>query len=246
MIRIASLFIIAAAGTALLGSSAERPEEDVIKTSSGELRITFVGHASLVFAFGGKIIHVDPFGGNRVRYEDLPKADLILVTHEHFDHMDPEALKIIRRPDTEIVASPACAGSLRGAIILNNGESRVVQGLTIQAVSAYNIVNKRPDGQPFHPKGRGNGYILTFGDKRVYIAGDTEFVPEMRSLGPVDIAFLPMNLPYTMSPEMTAEAARTIHPKILYPYHFGDTKTSRLLELLKDKPEIEIRLRKMS
>ncbi len=246
MIRISSLFILAAAGTALLGSVNKRLEEDVLKTDSGDLKITFVGHSSLIFSHGGKIVHVDPCRGDHVRYEDLPKADLVLITHGHFDHLDIEALNHIRRPRTEIVASPVCAAGLRDAIILQNGESRIVQGLSIQAVPAYNILHKRPDGNPFHPKGQGNGYIVTFGDKRVYIAGDTEFIPEMRSLGRIDAAFLPMNLPYTMSSEMAAEAARTIRPAILYPYHYGNTKTARLIELLKDSPGIEIRIRRMS
>jgi len=112
-------------------------------------------------------------------------------------------------------------------------------------VPAYNLVHKRPDGQPFHPRGAGNGYVITFGDKRVYVAGDTENVPEMKNLKNLDIAFLPMNLPYTMTPEMVAEAAKWIKPAILYPYHYGDTNTSRLVTLLKETPEIEVRIRRM-
>ena len=111
---------------------------------------------------------------------------------------------------------------------MKNGDRRTLQGFEVEAVPAYNIVHKRPDGNPFHPKGQGNGYVITFGGKRIYVAGDTEPIPEMAALKDIDIAFLPMNLPYTMSPEMTAEAARTIRPKILYPYHYGDTDTGRL------------------
>jgi L-ascorbate metabolism protein UlaG (beta-lactamase superfamily) len=127
-----------------------------------------------------------------------------------------------------------------------NGETRTVLGLSIEAVPAYNIVNKRPDGAAFHPKGSGNGYIVTFGDKRVYIAGDTENAPEMKALKNVDVAFLPMNLPYTMTPEMVADAARAFRPKILYPYHFGETDTSKLVKLLQGEKEIEVRIRKLS
>ena len=112
-------------------------------------------------------------------------------------------------------------------------------------VLAYNIVHKRDTGQPFHPKGVGNGYIITFGDKRVYVAGDTENVPEMKGLKSIDIAFLPMNLPYTMTPEMVADAAKAFKPKILYPYHFGETDTSKVVSLLKGTPEIEVRIRNM-
>jgi L-ascorbate metabolism protein UlaG (beta-lactamase superfamily) len=112
-------------------------------------------------------------------------------------------------------------------------------------VPAYNIVHKRDTGQPFHPKEVGNGYIITFGDKRVYVAGDTENVPEMKGLKNIDIAFLPMKLPYTMPPEMVADAAKAFKPKILYPYHFGETDTSKLVSLLKGYPEIEVRIRNM-
>jgi L-ascorbate metabolism protein UlaG (beta-lactamase superfamily) len=120
-----------------------------------------------------------------------------------------------------------------------------VEGIEVEAVPAYNIVHKRDDGQFWHPKGEGNGYVLTIGDKRVYIAGDTENTPEMKALEDIDVAFLPMNLPYTMTPEMVADAAAAFQPKILYPYHFGKTDTSRLLELLADNADIEVRIRKM-
>jgi len=126
-----------------------------------------------------------------------------------------------------------------------NGDVKTVEGLKIEAVPAYNIVHKRDTGQPFHPKGVGNGYIITFGDKRAYVAGDTENIPEMKGLKNIDIAFLPMNLPYTMTPEMVADAAKAFKPKILYPYHFGETDTSKVVSLLKGIPEIEVRIRRM-
>jgi L-ascorbate metabolism protein UlaG (beta-lactamase superfamily) len=118
-------------------------------------------------------------------------------------------------------------------------------GIRIEAVPAYNLVHKRPDGAFYHPRGDGNGYILTFGETRVYIAGDTENTPEMKALKNIDYAFLPMNLPYTMTPEMVADGARAFEPKVLYPYHYGDSDTSRLVTLLKDTPEIEVRVRRM-
>jgi L-ascorbate metabolism protein UlaG (beta-lactamase superfamily) len=231
----------------LAGFSAAPPkyEKDVITTSKGDLEIVFLGHASLIMTFEGKTIHVDPYG-DVADYKTLPKADLILVTHDHFDHLDPQAFKAILKQDTQIVGSKACASKLAGAILLANGESRTVLGLAIEAVPAYNIAHKRPDGQPFHPKGAGNGYVIAFGDKRVYVAGDTENTPEMNALKGIDIAFLPMNLPYTMSPEQVADAAKAFRPKILYPYHFGDTDTSRLVKLLQGEKDIEVRIRKMS
>jgi L-ascorbate metabolism protein UlaG (beta-lactamase superfamily) len=127
---------------------------------------------------------------------------------------------------------------------MKNGETQKVAGITVEAVPAYNIVNKNGDN-PFHPKGAGNGYVLTFGDTRVYVAGDTENTPEMKALKNIKVAFLPMNLPYTMTPEMVADAAKAFKPAILYPYHYGNTDTAKLVELLKDEEGIEVRIRKM-
>jgi L-ascorbate metabolism protein UlaG (beta-lactamase superfamily) len=143
------------------------------------------------------------------------------------------------------VCTAECAKEGVAGIVMKNGDVDTVSGLRIEAVPAYNIVHKRPDGAPFHPKGIGNGYVLTFGKTRVYVAGDTENIPEMKSLKNIDIAFLPMNLPYTMTPEMVADAAKGFMPKILYPYHFGDTDTSRIVALLKGTPSIDVRIRKM-
>jgi L-ascorbate metabolism protein UlaG (beta-lactamase superfamily) len=232
-------------GLAGFASAQPRHEKDVFPTAQGDLEITFLGHGSLMMTFGGKILHIDPYG-DVADYGTLSKADLVLVTHEHFDHLDPAALKAILKPGTAIVGSEACAAKLSGAVILANGESRNLLGLAIEAVPAYNIAHKRPDGNPFHPRGAGNGYVITFGDKRVYIAGDTENTPEMKALKGIDVAFLPMNLPYTMSPEQVADAARAFRPKILYPYHFGDTDTSKLVKLLQGEKGIEIRIRKLS
>lgn len=219
-------------------------EKDVIKTKAGDLEIHFIGHGTLMFTFGGKVIHVDPVG-QYADYSKLPKADLILITHEHGDHLDPKAVATLRQPETKIVVNQAAGGKLQGGVVLKNGEKKTVAGLQIEAVPAYNLVHKRESGEPFHPKGRDNGYIITFGDKRVYVAGDTENHPEMKALKEIDIAFLPMNLPYTMTPEMVADAARAFKPKILYPYHYGKTDPSKLVNLLKENKEIEVRVRKM-
>ncbi|MFA6470788.1 MAG: MBL fold metallo-hydrolase [Candidatus Latescibacterota bacterium] len=215
-----------------------------METSSGDLHITFIGHASLMFTFNGMVIHVDPWS-TQTDYSLLSKADLVLITHEHMDHLDSKAFGMIRKDKTKIILTEAASGKVSGGIVMRNGESKTVGNLIIEAIPAYNIVNKRPEGTPYHPKGTGNGYIITFGDKRVYIAGDTENTPEMKALKNIDVAFLPMNLPYTMSPEMVADAAKAFQPKILYPYHFGDTDTSRLVRLLKDCPKIDVRIRNM-
>ena len=219
-------------------------ESDIIKTSAGDLKITFIGHGSLMFTFGGKVIHVDPVS-KEADYTKLPKADLILLTHQHGDHLDAKALDILRTGKTELVMTEICAQQVKGGLVMKNGEVKNVGGLKIEAVPAYNLVHMRSAGNPFHPEGDGNGYVITFGDKRVYVAGDTENIPEMKKLEKIDVAFLPMNLPYTMTPEMVADAAKAFKPKVLYPYHFGETDTSKLLALLKDSKEIEVRIRKM-
>jgi L-ascorbate metabolism protein UlaG (beta-lactamase superfamily) len=241
------LFVLVSFFTMILAFSVTAQsqfEKDVIKTSAGDLEITFIGHGTLMFTFGGKVIHIDPVS----RYGDysgLPKADMILITHEHGDHLDPKALEVLRTEKTVLVFTEACAKKVEGGIIMKNGEVQTIEGMEIEAVPAYNLVHKRDNGQPFHPKGNGNGYVLTFGNKRVYVAGDTENTPEMKALEGIDCAFLPMNLPYTMTPEMVADAAKAFKPKILYPYHYGDTDTAQLVELLKDTPEVEVRIRKM-
>jgi L-ascorbate metabolism protein UlaG (beta-lactamase superfamily) len=215
---------------------------DTIKTSAGDLKITFIGHGTLMFAFNGKIVHVDPTS-READYATFSKADLILVTHEHGDHLDAAAIAKIRKEGTTILLPEKCQSAVTGSIVMKNGDVRTADGLKIEAVPAYNIAHKRPTGQPFHPKGEGNGYVITFGDQRVYVAGDTENIPEMKQLKDIAVAFLPMNLPYTMTPEMVAEAARSFQPKILYPYHFGETDTAQLVKLLADDKAIEVRIR---
>ncbi len=219
-------------------------EKDVVLTSGGDLEIYFIGHGSLLFEYQSRTIYVDPFS-RLADYSKLPKADLILITHEHQDHLDPAAIDQIRAPYTKVVLTGKCAEKVSGGMIMKNGDVQTVMGIRIEAVPAYNLIHKRDNGQPFHPKGQGNGYVLTFGNKRVYIAGDTENTPEMKALKKIDIAFLPMNLPYTMTPEMVADAAQAFKPKILYPYHYGETDTSRIIALLKDSKDIEVRIRKM-
>ena len=236
------LVVFCAFSTTVAG--AKEYESDIINTSAGDLKITFIGHGTLMFTFGGKVIHIDPFG-QAGDYNKLPKADIILITHEHSDHLDIKAVEKIRKGKTVVVASENVARQLKGAIVMRNGDVKTVGGLHIEAVPAYNIVHMRSPETPFHPRGVGNGYVVAFGDKRVYVAGDTENVPEMKQMKAIDVAFLPMNLPYTMTPEMVADAAKGLKPKILYPYHYGDTDPKTLKALLKDHPDIEVRIRQM-
>ena len=219
-------------------------EKDIIASSKGNLEVTFIGHGSLMFTFKNIVIQVDPFS-RLADYSTFPKANLILITHDHRDHLDPGALEKVRTDKTILILTKICADKVSGGIIMKNGDVETVGGLTIEAIPAYNLVHMRSEGVPYHPKGTGNGYVITFGDIRVYVAGDTENIPEMKNLKNIDYAFLPMNLPYTMTPEMVADAAKAFKPKVLYPYHFGNTDTTQLVELMKDTPEVEVRVRNM-
>ncbi len=215
----------------------------VFDTTKGPLKITFIGHASLMINFDNKVIQIDPVS-KIADYTKLPKADLILITHHHGDHLDPIALEPLRTSTTRIICTTLCAPKLTdGEIIANGGHKEVFQ-IGIDAVPAYNIVHKREDGTLFHVKGEGNGYILTFANKRVYIGGDTENIPEMKELKDIDVAFLPMNLPYTMTPEMLVDAAKLFSPKILYIYHFFPDKTDfpGLIAMFKDNKTTELRI----
>lgn len=244
MRKLSVLVLSLVIGFTFTASAQKEFSSDIFQTSKGDLKITFIGHGTLMFGYGGKIIHVDPY--SRVAdYSKLPKADLILITHEHRDHLDPEVITTIRNDKTEIILTKKCAEKVQGSIIMKNGDVQTVMGLKIEAIPAYNIVHMRRANMPYHPKGDGNGYIITFGDKRVYVAGDTENTLEMKALKDIDIAFLPMNLPYTMSPEMVADAAKAFKPKILYPYHYGQTDTSKIVELMKGVKGIEVRIRNL-
>ena len=231
-----TLFLLTAPAWGMEGFATDR-----IETAMGVLEMTFIGHGTLMFSHNGKIIHIDPWS-KLADYSKLPKADLILITHEHGDHLDLAAIEMIRKKGTQVMGNPAAASRLPGAVAMINGETKTVLGVGIEAVPAYNLIHKRPSGEPFHPQGNGNGYVLTLGGKRIYVAGDTENIPEMKELRAIDCAFLPMNLPYTMTPEMTAAAARLFRPRILYPYHYGETDPKKLEKLLHGSG-IEVRIR---
>lgn len=232
------------AGLASTSCGKNQFESDTVETTSGNLIMTFIGHGTLMFEFGGLIIHIDPVSAY-ADYSQLPDADIILVTHDHFDHLDKKAIKKIRKDNTKILCSESCLKEINDGIAMKNGETQKIERITIDAVPAYNLVHKKGSGEPFHPKGAGNGYVLTCGNKRIYVAGDTENIPEMKKLTGIDIAFLPMNLPYTMTPKMVAEAIALFNPRVVYPYHYGETKVNELVELVKDKKGCEVRIRKL-
>jgi L-ascorbate metabolism protein UlaG (beta-lactamase superfamily) len=239
---LALLCIVLSAATSL--PAQDLFQKDTLTTSAGPLVITFIGHGTLMLQHAGRTFHVDPVGGF-ADYAMLPKADLVLITHHHGDHLDPAALEQIVSGETIVIQTGLCAEKYPKGNVMANGDIRKDAGITVEAVPAYNLVHKRPDGNPFHPKGEGNGYVLTFGHTRVYIAGDTENTSEMKGLKNIDVAFLPMNLPYTMTPEMVADAAGAFKPKVLYPYHFGETDPGALAGILRNVAEIQVRIRKM-
>jgi L-ascorbate metabolism protein UlaG (beta-lactamase superfamily) len=208
------------------------------------MKITFIAHSTLMFTWGDTVIHVDPVG-EYADYSSMPKAGLILVTHEHGDHLDTKAIAAVRADDTSVMVGPKCGGKVQGAIVLQNGDSRAAHGIRVEAVPAYNVSHMRAPGVPFHQKGDGNGYVITLGTRKIYVAGDTENTREMKALRGIDIAFLPMNLPYTMTPAMVADAALAFRPRILYPYHCGETDTAELEKLMASAKGIELRLRGM-
>lgn len=239
-----------------------RYETETFQTPGGRtVTVTLIKHGTLALCFDGHWIQVDPVSGlgKPTDYAaEFPKADLILVTHEHGDHLDPEALKALSGEGTRLFLNGTSAGKLAGVEgipapeVLANGDSRIVPlgppriessvqpgDVIVEAVPAYNTT---PGREKFHPKGNGNGYVLTMDGFRVYIAGDTEDIPEMASLKDIDLAFLPVNQPYTMTPDQCVRAAQAFSPKVLIPYHFGETDLSSLPGRL---PGMKVLLRQM-
>lgn len=235
--------LIGATGNAQSVNSVKPFAKDTFQTSKGNLVITFIGHASLMIEAGDRVIFTDPLS-TAADYSVFPKADIILISHEHVDHLDKKALVQITVPKTKTILSRSCKGLVENALVMINGETQTFGDFKIEAVPAYNIVNKQSDGVAYHPKGDGNGYVINYGGKRIYIAGDTEHIPEMSNLKKIDIAFLPMGLPYNMTYQMTADAARSFMPVILYPYHYDEKIPRVLVDLLKDT-KIDVRVRKL-
>ena len=218
------------------------PQVATEKTSKGDLKITPVVHGSVMFEFGGKVIDVDPIsmGADWSKY---PKADWVFITDIHGDHFDPKALEMLKKGTTKFVAPQVVADKLPGATVMKNGEAKEFDGIRVEAIPMYNLKRGPSEGKFFHDKGRGNAYIFNFGNKRVLLAGDTECIPELKAVKNIDIAFLPMNLPYTMPPEEAAACAKDFKPKVLYPYHYGDSNVSGVQALV--GKDIEVRVTPM-
>ena len=221
--------------------------KDIITLNSGEkLTISFLGHASLALEYDGKYIYVDPVR-TFADYSDAPKADLILVTHQHDDHLDKDLVMQLSKAGTRFISTPTVIGEMGRGEVMNNGDATIIgEWVGIQVMPAYNTTAGR---DVFHPRERrDNGYVLTIGGTRIYVSGDGEPTPEMMALKDIDIAFLPVNQPYTMTVEQAAEAVRAINPKVFYPYHYGQTDQKTdigKLEKLLDGSGIEVRVRPM-
>jgi L-ascorbate metabolism protein UlaG (beta-lactamase superfamily) len=209
-----------------------------------------VHHGTVLFEFGGKEYFVDPFHEGNL--DGLPQADVIFITHAHPDHFDPSAIAKVRKPTTVIVCPPSVAeklephdhpGDSTGVMVLKNGDKQTVAGVGVEAVAMYNVKRGPVPGKVFHEKGWGEGFVLTFGDKRVYVSGDTECTPEMRALKDIDVAFVCMNLPYTMTPHEAGGCALAFKPKILYPYHYRGSDLGELDKVLAGASAIEVRKR---
>jgi len=220
-------------------------EVDEFKTVHGKrVKIHALLHASIRIEYDGKEIEVDPVSklGNRTTdYASFPKANYILVTHEHGDHFDKGAISLLTAKHTTLITNKRCADMLGYGDVMANGDSQeIASDIKLEAVPAY---NNTPGREKFHPQGRDNGFILTLDGLRIYIAGDTEDIPEMAAVKDIDIAFLPCNQPYTMTPEQLVKAARTVKPKTLFPYHYGKTDVSKIPSLLKSSA-IDVRIRR--
>jgi L-ascorbate metabolism protein UlaG (beta-lactamase superfamily) len=203
------------------------------------LEITPIIHGSIMFQYAGLVIHVDPV--SRADYTAYPKADLILLTHHHLDHVDKDLINRLKKPATVIVGTPLIEETVPDIVVMKNGDKREFFGIQVEAFPMYNIVRERSPGIKYHIEGEGNAYIMNFGETRVYVAGDTECIPEMRELRNIDIAFIPINLPYTMPPEEAAECVKVFKPKIVYPYHQGKSDPNDFAECLKNTG-IEVRV----
>ncbi len=230
-------------------AAAQKPAADKIETSKGPLTIQPLNHATLSLTWQGKTIYVDPFGGAKV-FEGIAAPDLILITDIHGDHFNPETLEAIDASRATFVVPKAVADKLPDnfkarAVVLGNGQSKSLLNISIAAIPMYNLPESADSR---HTKGRGNGYVLTFGNKKLYISGDTSGIPEMRALKDIDIAFVCMNLPYTMDVKEAAQAVLDFKPKVVYPYHYrgqnGLSDTEAFKNLVNEKNKnIDVRLR---
>lgn len=221
------------AGAAALAAA---PEE--FTTAAGTLRLTPIQHASLMIQAGGKVLYIDPAQG---KYDGLPQADYILITDIHGDHMAPAVIDKLKKAGTLILAPKAVAEKVPGCTVISNGESKTIGDFKVEAIPMYNL-KPAPNGTLYHDKGRGNGYLLTYGGKRFYFSGDTDGTPEMKALRNIDVAFVCMNPPYTMAPAAAAEAVRAFHPAIVYPYHYSGSDLTVFSNALEGSG-VEVRIR---
>ncbi|MFZ0429400.1 MAG: MBL fold metallo-hydrolase [Acidobacteriota bacterium] len=205
----------------------------------GDVEVVPITHASLILKWQGRVVYVDPVSRG-ADYSGQPKADLILITHTHGDHLDLGQITQSSKEGTLVIGTLAVQQQVTQARVLRNGEKTEALGIGIEAVPAYNLVRGPSEGRFYHPRGEGNGYVLTFGTQRVYISGDTECTPEMKALRDIDIAFVCMNLPYTMAPDEAAECVNAFHPKVVYPYHSRGTDLQAFQS--KVDPGTEVRL----
>ncbi|MBO7580445.1 MAG: MBL fold metallo-hydrolase [Bacteroidaceae bacterium] len=225
-------------------SAYSQPEVNEFQTKSGKTVTMYpLVHSSIRIIYDNMEIEIDPvrqLGNRTIDYSQIPQADFIFVTHEHGDHYDKEAIKQLTRVGTRFITNQRCATLQGYGLVMKNGDHEDLNhGILVDAVPAYNTTEGRTQ---FHPQGRDNGYILSLDGLRIYIAGDTEDIPEMANIKDIDIAFLPCNQPYTMTPEQLVRAARIIKPKVLFPYHYGQTDVTTLPEELK-ADGIDVRIR---
>lgn len=215
--------------------------DKIATNQGGDLVIHPINHATFAMAWNGNTIYVDPVGGSEA-FSGMPEPDLVLLTDIHGDHLDADTLTAVVGAETTIVAPAAVAEQLPDALrgktmTLANGDSDTVKGIPIEAVPMYNTT---ADRLQYHAKGRGNGYVVTLGGKRVYISGDTEDTPEMRALQNIDVAFVCFNLPYTMTEEQAASAVRAFKPTIVYPYHYRGSDVDKFKQLVGDASEVRM------
>lgn len=218
---------------------------DELEINGEKLKLSFFAHASVAIEYNGRVIYVDPVVGN-AEYEALPKADMILVTHSHYDHFDMAAIEAVQTSETRILLDKTSAEGFQGDCftMLPGSNAQPFADIKVEAVAAYNTSEHQLQ---FHPKEREDcGYVVTLGDKvRIYISGDTEPTDELRALRDIDIAFICVNQPYTMTPEQAKEAVEAIKPKIYYPYHYGQvdepTDVEALARMLEGVCDVRVR-----
>jgi L-ascorbate metabolism protein UlaG (beta-lactamase superfamily) len=221
---LALLFAVTLAAPALA-----KDQTQSFTTQKGRVMIAPIYHAAARITVGHDIIYIDP--AKPAKIDGMPPGDLILITDIHGDHMDAADVATLSKTGTLVIAPASVAKTITQAKVLANGESMRWRDWRITAVPMYNMVHNQPNGQPYHDKGRGNGYVLNYGGKNFYFAGDTEGTPEMRALKDIDVAFIPMNLPYTMTPDEAADAVKAFHPKVAIPYHY---KGQDIIQFKKD------------